>query len=63
MILGVMATINSSIDFTTAELIASELGVKLEQKIEKIVQKFLEMKKMHYSPRWEVVHLMYFYIL
>ena len=33
------------------------------QKIEKIVQKFLEMKKMHYSPRWEVVHLMYFYIL
>ena len=35
MILGIMANINSSIDFTTAELVASELGVKLEQKIEK----------------------------
>ncbi|MGI5841823.1 MAG: translation initiation factor IF-2 [Christensenellales bacterium] len=34
MILGVMATINSAIDFTTAELISSELGVTLEQKLE-----------------------------
>ena len=41
MILGVMATINSSIDFTTAELIASELGVKLEQKIEKTAEEAL----------------------
>ena len=33
MILGIMATINSSIDFTTAELVANELGITLEQKI------------------------------
>lgn len=31
MMLGVMATINSTIDFATAELICEELGVKLEQ--------------------------------
>ena len=31
MLLGIMANINSSIDFTTAELVAEELGVKLEQ--------------------------------
>ena len=35
MLLGVMATINSSIDFATAELVASDLGVTLNQKIEK----------------------------
>lgn len=35
MMLGIMANINSSIDFMTAELVAGELGVKLEQKIEK----------------------------
>ena len=35
MMLGIMATINSSIDFMTAELVSSELGVKLEQKLEK----------------------------
>ncbi len=34
MILGIMATINSAIDFVTAELVASELGVTLEQKLE-----------------------------
>ena len=34
MLLGVMATINSSISFDTAELVASDLGVTLEQKIE-----------------------------
>ena len=35
MILGVMAKINDNIDFQTAELVASELGIKLEQKLEK----------------------------
>ena len=35
MMLGIMANINSSIDFMTAELVAGELGVKLEQKLEK----------------------------
>ncbi|MBQ7884891.1 MAG: translation initiation factor IF-2 [Clostridia bacterium] len=42
MLLGIMATINSSIDFTTAELVAEELGVKLEQKIEKTYEEQLE---------------------
>ena len=35
MILGIMANINSTIDFVTAELVCGELGVKLEQKLEK----------------------------
>ena len=35
MLLGVMATINSSIDFDTCELVASELGVTLELKLDK----------------------------
>lgn len=35
MVLGMMSNVNSSIDFTTAELVASELGVVLEQKLEK----------------------------
>lgn len=34
MLLGIMATINSSIDFTTAEVVSSDLGVTLEQKLE-----------------------------
>jgi len=42
MLLGIMATINSSIDFTTAELVASELGVTLTQKIEKTFEEKLE---------------------
>ena len=42
MLLGIMATINSSIDFTTAELVCDELGVKLEQKIEKSYEEKLE---------------------
>jgi len=42
MLLGIMATINSSIDFTTAELVAEELGVKLEQKLEKTYEEKLE---------------------
>ena len=35
MLLGVMATINSTIDFDTCELVASELGVTLELKLDK----------------------------
>lgn len=35
MVLGMMSNVNSSIDYTTAELVASELGVVLEQKLEK----------------------------
>lgn len=35
MILGIMANINSTIDFVTAELVCGELGVRLEQKLEK----------------------------
>lgn len=35
MVLGVMSNVNSTIDFATAELVASELGVVLEQKLEK----------------------------
>jgi translation initiation factor IF-2 len=47
MILGVMATINSNIDFATAELISMELGIKLEQKIEKSKEeKLLDVSKL-----------------
>ena len=35
MLLGVMATINSNIDFETAELVASDFGITLELKAEK----------------------------
>ena len=35
MMLGIMASINSNIDYETAELIASDLGVTLELKIDK----------------------------
>ena len=35
IILGIMANINTNIDFPTAELIADEFGVKLELKLEK----------------------------
>lgn len=41
MLLGMMATINSTIDFATAELVASELGVTLEQKIEQTYEEKL----------------------
>ncbi len=48
MMLGIMANINSSIDFVTAELVAGELGVKLEQKIEKsFEEQMLEDVKVH----------------
>ncbi len=33
-ILGIMATINSRIDYDTAELVASELGITLEKKVQ-----------------------------
>ena len=42
MVLGVMTTINSSIDFPTAELVASELGVTLELKLEKTFEEKLK---------------------
>ena len=42
MILGIMANINSNIDFATAELVASELGVTLEQKLEKTFEEKLK---------------------
>ena len=42
MLLGIMATINSTIDFGTAELVADELGVKLEQKLEKTYEEQLQ---------------------
>lgn len=35
MLLGIMATINSSIDFDTAELISSEFGITLELRLDK----------------------------
>lgn len=41
MLLGIMANINSTIDFTTAELVAGELGVKLEQKLDKTMEEKL----------------------
>ncbi len=35
MLLGIMATINSTIDFDTAELIASDFGITIELKLDK----------------------------
>ena len=42
MILGIMATINSIIDYETAELVASELGITLELKLEKTFEEQLK---------------------
>ncbi len=42
MMLGMMPNINSVVDFETAELVANEFGVKLEQKIEKNFEEKLE---------------------
>ncbi len=42
MVLGIMSNVNSTIDFTTAELVASELGVVLEQKLEKSYEEQLK---------------------
>ncbi len=41
MVLGMMSNVNSSIDFTTAELVCGELGVVLEQKLEKTYEEQL----------------------
>lgn len=41
LILGMMVNINSNIDFDSAELIASELGVTLEKKVEKTYEEKL----------------------
>lgn len=41
MSLGIMATINSTIDFTAAELVANELGVTLEFKLDKTYEEQL----------------------
>ncbi len=45
MVLGIMTTINSTIDFATAELVASELGITLELNVEKTFEEKLEDKK------------------
>ncbi len=42
MVLGIMTTINSTIDFPTAELVSSELGVTLELKLEKTFEEKLK---------------------
>ncbi|MDD4110422.1 MAG: translation initiation factor IF-2 [Clostridia bacterium] len=44
VILGIMATINSTIDFETAELISNELGITLELKLEKTFEEKLKEK-------------------
>ncbi len=41
LLLGMMSTINSQIDFDTAQLIADEFGIELEQKIEKTAEDIL----------------------
>ncbi len=46
MLLGIMATINSTIDFDTCELVAGELGVTLELKLDKTYEeKLLDASK------------------
>ncbi len=42
MILGMMVTINSTIDFATAELILSDMGVEIVQKLDKTSEQKLE---------------------
>lgn len=42
MLLGMMVTINSVIDFPTAELIASEMGVEIVQKLDKTSEEKLK---------------------
>lgn len=42
MVLGVMTTINTPIDFETAELVSTELGVTLELKLEKTFEEKLK---------------------
>ncbi|MBR4124049.1 MAG: translation initiation factor IF-2, partial [Clostridia bacterium] len=43
-ILGIMATVNSTIDFETAELVSNELGVKLEKKIQATAEEKFQTK-------------------
>ena len=42
MVLGIMTTINSTIDFAAAELVSSELGVTLELKLDKTAEEQLQ---------------------
>ena len=42
MMLGMMLNINSPVDFATAELVASEFGITLEQKVDKKLEEKLE---------------------
>ena len=42
MILGMMVTINSTIDFATAELVLSDMGIELVQKLDKTSEEKLE---------------------
>jgi len=42
MILGMMVTINSTIDFATAELVLSDMGIELIQKLDKTSEEKLE---------------------
>lgn len=47
MLIGVMATINSNIDYETAELIASDFGITLELKLDKsFEEKLIESAQM-----------------
>ena len=43
-ILGIMATVNSTIDFETAELVSNEFGVKLEKKIQASAEEKFQTK-------------------
>lgn len=47
MILGIMCSINSVVDFATMELVASELGVELELRLEKTKEE--ELEELHES--------------
>ncbi len=42
MILGMMVTINSTIDFSTAELVMSDMGIELQQKLDKTSEEKLQ---------------------
>ena len=43
-LLGIMATINSTIDYETAELVSNEFGIKLEKKIEASAEEKFQTK-------------------
>ena len=48
MLLGIMATINSNIDYDTAELVASDFGITLELKVDKTYEeKLIETAEGH----------------